>query len=372
VKEIIKECSMAGFELQLPGIRGKQAGHDFYIVMCPLKHIPRLFQFADDGISPDLQAQRVLNRGRVPEIARYIADNADSYVLSSIVGSIDTDVVFEPAPGKVGSAGLGTLKLPISTRLLIHDGLHRRAAIEAALRLNPGLGDETISLVLYADPGFRRSEQIFSDLKRHETRSSRAQGIVCDGRDELALITKEVIKRVEVFDGMTEMARSKISNRSLKLFTFSGIYHATKILLSQKHASPFAEKLTLATGFWTEVANNIPDWGRAKGREISPAELRATCVHSHAIALAALARAGKSLLELDRKKWRRRLEPLRELDWSRSNRLLWEGRAMIAGRLSKSNINTVLTGNVLKQQLGLPLKADEQKAEERLSTNDAR
>ena len=108
------------------------------IVMCPLRHIPRLFQFADEAVSPDLQAQRVLNRGRVPEIARYIADNADSYVLSSIVGSIDTDVVFEPAPGKVGNAGLGTLTLPISTRLLIHDGLHRRAAIEAALRLNPG------------------------------------------------------------------------------------------------------------------------------------------------------------------------------------------------------------------------------------------
>ena len=44
---------------------------------------------------------------------------------------------------------------------------------------------------------------------------------------------------------------------------------------------------------------------------------------------------------------------------------------MIAGRLSKSNINTVLTGNVIKQQLGLPLNADEQQAEERLSTNDA-
>ena len=81
------------------------------------------------------------------------------------------------------------------------------------------------------------------------------------------------------------MARSKISNRSLKLFAFSGMYHATKILLSQKQACPFAEKLALAVEFWTEVATNIPDWGRAK--------LRTTCVHSHAIALSALARAGE-------------------------------------------------------------------------------
>ena len=83
---------MAGFELHLPGIRGKQAGHDFYLVMCPLRHLPRLFRFDDDGIQPELQAQRVLNKGRVPEIARYITENPDSYVLSSIVGSIDRDV----------------------------------------------------------------------------------------------------------------------------------------------------------------------------------------------------------------------------------------------------------------------------------------
>ena len=261
---------MAGFELHLPAIRGKQAGHDYYLVMCPLRHLPRLFRSEDDGIQPELQAQRVLNKGRVPEIARYITENPDSYVLSSIVGSIDRDVHVRASPGKVGSAGLGTLKLPISTRLLIHDGLHRRAAIEAALRLKPELGDETISLVLYVDPGFRRSEQIFSDLKRHESRSSRSQGILCDSRDEMALITKEVIKRVDVFEGMTEMVRSKISNRSLKLFTLSGIYHATKILLSQKQALPFAEKLALATEFWTEVANKIPDWGRAKRREDQP------------------------------------------------------------------------------------------------------
>lgn len=133
-KEIVNECSMAGFELQLPGIRGKQAGQVYYLVMCPLRHIPRLFQYADEAIPPELRAQRVLNQGRVPEIARYITENCDSYVLSSIAASIDTDAVFEPAPGKVGSAGLGMLRLPISTRLLIHDGLHRRAAIESALR----------------------------------------------------------------------------------------------------------------------------------------------------------------------------------------------------------------------------------------------
>jgi DNA sulfur modification protein DndB len=370
LRPIARELSMAGFDIDLPGVRGKQAGHEFYLVMCPLRLLPNLLRLEEAEIQPELQAQRVLNKGRIPEIARYIADHPDSYVLSSIVASIDRKLQFEPAPGQAGGAGVGTLKLPISARFLIHDGLHRRAAIEAALRLRPELGDETISLVLYVDPGFRRSEQIFSDLKRHESRSSRSQGILCDSRDELALITKELIKRVDVFDGMTEMVHSKISNRSLKLFTLSGIYHATAILLSHDQRTPFAEKLASATEFWTVIADNVSDWGRAKRREVSPAELRATFVHSHAIALSALARAGMSLLELDRKAWPRRLASLRKLDWSRSNKRLWEGRAMIAGRLSKSNANIVLTGNVIKRQLRLPLRPEEQQVEERLIADE--
>jgi DNA sulfur modification protein DndB len=285
---------------------------------------------------------------------------------------VDRDVLFEPVAGQAGAAGMGTLRLPFCARLLIHDGLHRRAAIEAALRLKPELGGETVSVVLYVDPGFQRSEQIFSDLKRNESRSSRSQGILCDNRDEMALITKELIKRVSAFDGMTEMVRSKISNRSLKLFTLSGIYHATEILLSQKRQAPFAEQLALATHFWTEVSNRIPDWGRAKRRETSPAELRARFVHAHAIALSALARAGRSLLEIDQPKWRRRLAPLRKLDWSRANRQVWEGRAMVAGRLSKSNASVLLTGNVIKQALRLPLTSEEQEAEDRLRADVGR
>ena len=316
---------MAGFELQLPAIRGKQAGHEYYLVMCPLRLLPRLFRYDDDGIQPELQAQRVLNKGRVPEIARYITENPEFLRLVFDRWLYRSTSSFEPAPGQVGSAGLGILRLPISARLLIHDGLHRRAAIESALRLKPELGDETISLVLYVDPGFRRSEQIFSDLKRHESRSPCSQGILCDSRDELALITKELVKRVEVFEGMTEMVRSKISNRSLKLFTFSGIYHATKILLSQKQGTPFAEKLASATQFWTEVANNIPDWGRAKRREVSPAELRATCVHAHAIALSALARAGRSLLEIERS--------VALSDWRRSGNSIGQGPINASGKV---------------------------------------
>ena len=36
---------------------------------------------------------------------------------------------------------------------------------------------------------------------------------------------------------------------------------------------------------------------------------------------------------------------------------------MNAGRLSKRNVNVVLTGNLVKQHLGLPLSSDEEELE---------
>ncbi len=45
---------------------------------------------------------------------------------------------------------------------------------------------------------------------------------------------------------------------------------------------------------------------------------------------------------------------------------------MIAGRLSKSNVNMVLTGNVVKRQLRLPLTPEEQDAEKHFNADEPR
>ena len=51
---------------------GVQAGREYYVTMCPLRLIPRLFVFDEEELPPELRAQRSLNKARVPEMARYI------------------------------------------------------------------------------------------------------------------------------------------------------------------------------------------------------------------------------------------------------------------------------------------------------------
>jgi DNA sulfur modification protein DndB len=358
---------MAAFTFTLPAIRGVQAGREYFVTMCPLDLVASLFPLEAKGIRPELQLQRILNGSRVPEIARYLAAHPRSYVLPSLTASVDRDVVFEPVAGAHGPAVVGYLRIPLGSRLLLHDGLHRRAAIETALKQRPELAKETVSLVLFVDPGLRHAEQMFTDLKRHEAHSARSRSILFDHRDEMARLVKAVVARVPVFAGLTEMARSTISNRSVKLFTLSGIYHATAALLSGKQQESFGKKLTLAAEYWQEIARHIPDWQRALDHLVTTAELRKNYIHAHALALAALARAGKVLIEEPASARGRKLSRLSSLDWSRGNTTLWEGRAMIAGRLSKATACVILTGNVIKRHLRLDLTPEEEEAEARFA-----
>ena len=94
-------------------------------------------------------------------------------------------------------------------------------------------------------------------------------------------------------------------------------------------------------------------------------ELRRDYVHSHGVALQALGIAGWRLHELegDPRDLRTRLAPLGELDWSRENAELWEGRAIVGGRISKGSQNVVLTANAVMDALGLELSHEHEQAE---------
>ncbi len=187
-------------------------------------------------------------------------------------------------------------------------------------------------------------------------------GLLYDHRDTWATIAKGVVAAVDVFSGLTEMERSTISNRSIKLFTLSGIHNATQSLLTGLDLPDDAARVELAAEYWTVVASHITDWTLARDRKVSAADLRQEYVHAHTLALAALSRVGNALLLDDSKNWKSKLKKLGAIDWSRSNRQ-WEGRAMNAGRLSKRNVNVTLTGNLIKTHLGIALSVDENQLE---------
>jgi DNA sulfur modification protein DndB len=348
------------FTHSFPAIRGVQAGREYYVTMCPLKLLPAMFRSGENDLSPELRAQREMNKVRIPPITRYLLENQDSYVFSAIAASIDGEVQFEAYGTDIIGNKIGSLCVPMDAQFIINDGQHRLAAIKDALRYNPVLQYETISVVLFVDAGLKRSQQMFADLNRYAVRPTKSLNILYDHRDPMARLSHKLSDEIPAFKGMTEMAKSSISNRSRKLFTLSSIYQATKRLLQKKDGEPISsEEKKLVFDFWQTVTQYIPDWRDALARKVSPSELRSDYIHAHGIALQALAIAGNSLINSYPYDWQRQLAKIKQIDWSRSNAQLWEGRAMIGGTLNKSQKNVILTANVIKNVLGLSLDPQE-------------
>lgn len=357
------------FNYVFTALRGIQAGREYYVAMCPMRLIPKLFLFDEKELPPDLRAQRTLNRSRIPSISRYIVDSPKGYTFSSITASIDGRVEFKPIVDSGPASKAGYLIVPMTARLLINDGQHRRAAIENALKLMPELGSEMISVVFFVDAGLKRSQQMFADLNKHAVRPTMSLGVLYDHRDPLARLCVRLAENVPMFSSRTELEKTTISNRSRKMFTLSSIYQATKALLGkgQKPEPMTDEEEQLALEYWNEVANHILEWQLLLQDKVTSADLRKTYIHAHGIALLALGFVGRAITSKCPKKWKSQLQKLERIDWSRSNTKLWEGRAMHAGRINASSNNVILTTNVLKRALAIALTKEERELERRFT-----
>ena len=353
----------SSFHHTFPAIRGVQAGRPCYIAMCPMRIIPKLFIFDEEEVPPELRAQRTLNKSRIPELASYLIDNHANYTLSSLTASVDANVLFEPISDTGLGQNMGSLSIPMDAHILINDGQHRRAAIEEAIKENPELAHDNISVLFFIDEGLARSQQMFADLNKHAVRPSDSISTLYDLRDTISELGRYIQQKVRVFSRLTEMEKSSISNRSTKLFTLSSIKNATKSLLRKGNKDESSkEEKNLAIKYWNEVAANMPDWQMALEKKVSTSELREQYIHAHGVFLQAMGQIGADMLTKPESTWKKQLKKLKNIDWSRANKD-WEGRAMIHGRISKQKTNVVLTGSYIKQKIGISLNPIEKEIE---------
>lgn len=352
------------FSYVFPAIRGVQAGREYYVSMCPLRLLRKLFIYDEEELVPELRAQRTLNRARIPEIARYIVDNTNNYTFSAITVSVDGEVKFEPVIGN-GPAHfrMGTLTVSMNSRFVVNDGQHRRAAIVQALDNSPELGDETIAVVFFLDRGLQRCQQMFADLNRYAVKPSASLGVLYDHRSVAANVARQLALTSKVFKGLIETERSSLSARSRSLFTLSAIHFATTEFLMERELDDFQLAMQKCLEFWESVGEQIPEWTYVREARMTSGDVRRDFIHSHAIVLQALGRTGRALYRLSDHDRIECIRRLKSIDWSRKNAPTWEGRAMIGGSMAKSGQNITLTCNEIKRVLGLTLTPEEQTAE---------
>ena len=361
-----------GFTSTFPAIRGIQSGQEYFVVMFPLKLIPRIIAENEEEIPAEFRAQRIINKNRIPEIANYILDNPKDYCFSSITVSFDGDMEFQPYSSEPQHKDVGNLIMSLDSKFLINDGQHRRAAIEEALKVSPELGNETISVVVFHDKGLKRAQQMFADLNRHAVNTTSSIGILYDHRDQLANITKQIISEIPLLERYTDNEKVSLSKHSPKLFALNQIFNTNTRLIDKKKGQLISsQEQEFLKEFWESLTNSITEWKQVLNKELSPTELRTNYIIAHGVFLEAIGVVGRYMHENQPVYWKSYFKKIVSIDWSRNNKKDWLGRAFsITGRINKNNHTIQLTANMIKMKLLLPLTEDEQKFEEQLKVSD--
>lgn len=356
-------------KVTIPAIRGTMGGRHYFNIMVSLAEVPRLFKFNDwEQCTPELRAQRVLNKSRVPDIVKYILDNEDSYLFSAITASYQSDVRFIPASE---GADIGTLEMELENlELVINDGQHRSAGIAAAVKENPAIGRDKISVLLFPFENLERVQQMFTDLNRFAHKTSKSLDILYDHRDNLSALVMELAEEVDVFRDMVDREKITIPLRSPRLFTLATLYDATAELLGadidRKGTPGFAEKLKVGIDYWTALADVIPDWKKAKEGDIKPAELRQEKINTHAVILRALGGVGRALLDQHADDWQQRVQALCKIDWRKSVKgkvnPLWDNVCISAGSVVSNRQARGQTLAILMDAVGIERSTREEKA----------
>jgi len=358
----------ASFVTKFPAIRGIQAKQEYYVVMFPLKLIPRIISECEDELPPEYRAQRIINKSRIPDIVNYILNNPNDYCFSSITVSLDGDMEFIPFSDEPQYRNIGHLVISLDAKFLINDGQHRRAAIEEALKVAPELGDETISVVIFRDQGLKRAQQMFADLNRHAVNTTTSLGILYDHRDQLANITKQIVSEIPLLERYTDKEKVSLPKLSPRIFTLNQIFNTNSRLINKKKGQMISsQEEDFLKQFWVQLTESIKEWNLVMKKEMSPTDLRANYIVAHGIFLEAIGIVGRFLFENYPSDWKTYIRKLSAIDWSRNNKETWMGRAFSeTGRINKNNHTVQLTANMIKMNLNLPLTEEESALEKNL------
>jgi DNA sulfur modification protein DndB len=353
-------------QVHVPAMRGKMGTRTYYSCLMPLEAIQSMFRFDPEerqwsDLSPEQREQRALNKSRVPSLVDYMLENEDDYLFASITASFKSEPTFIAHSDSEGN--LGTLRIKLGDELTINDGQHRCAAIVEAVKKNPELANQTISILLFPYESTERVQQMFTDLNRHVVKTSKSLDVLFDKRDPISISTLFALDKVPVFRELTEKVDAGLKAKSTKIFTLAAVYDANTDLLKDRSASDVEDNAKLLVEYWTAVAENMVDWRKVLNGQKSAPELRAEHISSHSTVLRALGGLGADLMAAD-PNWKGRLAALADIDWSKQNKE-WQNVCIVANSVVSNRQARSATKTFIKDKLGMSLTEAEQRALEK-------
>lgn len=351
----------------IPAIRARMGDLEYFVATITFGEAARMVEYVEAVDSwtpetpPELKLQRKLNTQRVErELVPYLMGNRDHFYSALTVeirpapnGEELGVIAFEAKESFPGGLQFGMLTLDGTESLYALDGQHRLKSIELAIRRQPELAREHISLILVPFRSIDRSQTLFSDLNRYAKGPSKSMSLLFTHREGLARITKSLAQAAPLLVDRVNMESTSLSSNSRQFITLSTLYEMTKSLVGEEFDEATADERAVVADLadvWGELTAALPEWQHvAEGIE-HPAYLRQRYLHLHGVGQQAIAVAvARSRREL-KGEWRDAVQRLGAIDWRLTNPD-WHGVALHGGRVNNTTTSIRLLAEAIQQRI---------------------
>lgn len=201
-----------GNKTLIPALKAHVGDWSYYICVMKYAQVAKEVGFAFElGGNSDLNT--LIQRGistRTKEIVDYLVHSPHRFLGSLIVAAWGGDPHYIPVKMDESDdmlqgldSGFGVLTFDGSQQYFALDGQHRLRAIKEAIKKDPELGGEEISVILvshYNTPeGQQKTRRLFSNINKNAKSTSPSENIALDEDDGYAIINRRLVEEDEFF-----------------------------------------------------------------------------------------------------------------------------------------------------------------------------
>ena len=237
-------------------LRGVFGDWIYYCCLMPVSDVAMRVSFADEiHKSKKLSEwiQRQLQKGRSTEISDYLRREKQRFFNSLVVAIYGGDPAwhgfsnFRPTtkdidlvdvPDEVEDS-VGLLSFTGDEHMFAVDGQHRLAGMKEAIKADPALGKDEVSLLLVAHQrnkiGLERSRRLFTTLNKTAKPVGKGDIIALDENDVMAIVTRFLVENDPWFsdDRIRFSQADNLSVNAPELTTIGNLYDLLTILFTK-------------------------------------------------------------------------------------------------------------------------------------------
>ena len=239
-----------------PALRGLFGDWVYYSCLMSMEEVSARLSYAEDiHKSKKLSGmiQRKLKEGRSKAIAAYLLIEKQRFFNSLVVAIYGGDPAwhgfsnFRPQVEDISLAdvpteaedSVGFLSFSGHESIFAIDGQHRHAGMKEALRTDPDLGKDEVSLVLVAHQntpaGQERTRRLFTTLNKTAVAVGKGEIIALDENDVMAIVTRYLVESSAEFnETRIRFSQSESLPKDAKeLTTIGNLYDIMKVIFSK-------------------------------------------------------------------------------------------------------------------------------------------